>query len=126
MLRIGYWYDVLDPKEKVSQIKLIPSERYLETQAIGLKYYEVLERLTNNAVVSGIIGTEAECLDYINTRYEVKDNFHRLTDRIWSILEELENDRRFLERAVDKKNKEIACHIQDALTLIRQFEDSQD
>jgi len=122
MIRIGYWYDVIDPDNKVCQVRLVPSEQYLENQNSKINYFEVLERKTNNSIVSGIIGEIFECKDYITNNYTIKDNFSDLTDRLWSVKEELEADQLFLEKAVSKKFHEIVYHIQDALELIDRLE----
>lgn len=125
-IRIGYWYDVIDPNNKICQVKLIPSEPYLENQDSKINYFEVLERKNNNAIVSGIIGEIFECKDYIITHYTIKDNFSDLTDRLWSVKEELETDQLFLKKMAGKKFHEIVYHIQDALELIDRLEDYYD
>ena len=131
MIRTGYWYDIEPTNKGAVQIKLIPSERWLESQDPMKGYYEVLEwrkypNTQREDVVSVINGTKIECMLYIDKNYKVKDSLISLTDRLWAVRDELAEDKEFLLRSVDKKCKEIACHIQDAINLIERLEDYED
>lgn len=119
MIRTGYWYDVESANTDVVQIKLIPSERWLESQDPMKGYYEVLEwrkypNTQREDIVSVINGTKGECALYIEKNYKVKeDDF--IKDRVIKLRDELINDTFFLRKSIDKKYKEIACHIDDVL-----------
>ena len=128
MIKTGYWYDIEPTDKGAVQIKLIPSERWLESQDPMKGYYEVLEwrkypNTQREDIISVINGTQIECMLYISKNYKVKDHFISITDRLWSVRDELAEDKKFLLRSVDKKCKEIACHIQDAINLIEKLED---
>ena len=125
MIKIGYWYDVEPTNKGAVQIKLIPSERWLESQDSMKGYYEVLEwrkypNTQREDIISVINGTRGECALYIEKNYKVnEDEF--VKDRVIKLRDELINDTFFLRRSVDKKYKEVACHIDDAIELLKPF-----
>lgn len=128
MIRVGYWYDVEPTNKGAVQIKLIPSERWLESQDSKYDYYEVLEWRTYpgtkmETIVSVINGTKTECLLYIDKNYKVKDNLMFMESRIESLKKELVSDISFLQKSVDKKYKEISYHIKDAIDFIDRLDD---
>ena len=124
MIKTGYWYDIEPTNKGAVQIKLIPSERWLESQDPKLGYYEILEwrkypDTKREDVVSVINGTKAECAEYLDKNYKVKEE-EFIKDRIYKLREELIEDIKFLSRGVDKKCKEIAYHIADTLDFIEE------
>lgn len=125
MIKTGYWYDIEPTNKGAVQIKLIPSERWLESQDPIKGYYEVLEwrkypNTQREDIISVINGTKGECALYIEKNYKVKED-EFIENSVIKLRDELIDDTFFLRKSVDKKCKEIACHIDDALEWLKPY-----
>ena len=129
-IKPGYWYDIeKTPKYPWAvQIKLIPSERWLETQDPNNKYFEVLGRDNESREISLMNGSypENECRRFITDNFKVKDDYQILTEEIYQLRQELVLDLNRLQKGIYKKDKEIAFHIQYALQMLDILEDYED
>lgn len=126
-IKPGYWYDVEDD-QWVSQIKLSPSERWLKSQDPQTKYFEVLGRgpdLKERTLNLGSHSKE-ECLEFIKINFKIKSDYRILTDELFQLREELQQDFIRLQKSASKKDRETALHIEYAINMLNILEDYED
>lgn len=126
-IKPGYWYDVEDDP-RVSQIKLIPSERWLESQDPQIKYFEVLGRGPNlkERILNLGSHSKEECLEFIKINFKIKTDYRILTNELSQLKEELQQDFIRLQKSTIKKDQEIALHIEYAINMLNILKDYED
>ena len=132
MIKVGYWYEVDDSTQMdMHKVKIIPSDRWLENQDPKKDYFEVIDLKTTlfplkKDKVSVMNGTLEECNSYVEEHYEVKDEFKFLSDTIQTIRHTLLLDTAYLGISADKRCREIAYHIDDAIELLDKLQEYED
>ena len=111
------------PEGKLVKIKVVPSDRYLETQDPSKEYYRVLMISDDGYIVSGMTGsgTAEEVNDYIEKNFESAGPGLFIEDKIQMVMESLEEDKEFLKKEVHKRSQEISIHLGDAIEFLKKL-----